>query len=300
MDTHGRADWGKVVERLRRATVRIGDGPRGEGSGVVWSLPGTTTPARIVTNAHVARHDAVTVQLWDGCEMPGRVAARNSSRDLALIEIIASPGADPWPESTPALSWTTTAALRPGETLLAVGNPLGFTGALSTGVLHSVGTVPGLGAAKWVQADVRLAPGNSGGPLADARGRLIGINTMIAAGLALAVPSDAVVRFLNGNQAPLGVIVRPVPVAGGDSGAWGLLLLEVEPNSPAAEASLLPGDVLVGVDGAPLHSLDDFSESLAGAAGLRRIQFWRGSPTRQREVAVRLGSRPRGSPAVAA
>ena len=105
-----------------------------------------------------------------------------------------------------------------GELVIAVGNPLGFIGALTTGVVHSLPNRK-----RWLAADVRLAPGNSGGPLADAQGRVIGINTMIAGGLALAVPSNAVGEFLSGRAARgpvLGVTLQPVPLR---SGAFGFL-----------------------------------------------------------------------------
>ena len=132
----------------------------------------------------------------------------------------------------------------------------------------------GWGRQNWVQADIRLAPGNSGGPLADAEGRVVGINTMIASGLALAVPSNAVAAFLAQTETPaLGVVLRPLP--------QGLLLLEVAPNSPAARASLLPGDLLVG------RSAEDLYEESARQAVLV-LNFTRGGRSEVREVAVRL------------
>src|SRR5258706_12605695 len=104
-------------------------------------------------------------------------------RDLASLKI----GATGLPAATPGDS----SALRVGELVIAVGNPMGFIGALTTGVVHALPNRK-----RWVAADVRLAPGNSGGPLADAQGCVIGINTMIAGGLALAVPSNVVAEFL--------------------------------------------------------------------------------------------------------
>src|SRR5258706_12472657 len=104
-------------------------------------------------------------------------------------------------------------------------------------------------------ADVRLAPGNSGGPLADAQGRVIGINTMIAAGLALAVPSNAVGEFLSrrGAQCPsLGVTLQPVPLRGA---GFGFLLLKVDPGSAAEAASLMIGAVLTGAGRRPLVAM---------------------------------------------
>jgi serine protease Do len=146
-----------------------------------------------------------------------------------------------------------------------------------------------------VQADVRLAPGNSGGPLADARGRVIGINTMVAGRLALAVPSNAVTNFLAADpiDAWLGIIVAPVrvPRPGSHSKAFGLVLLEVEPDSPAANASLLPGDILLGTDEKSFTSLDDLASSLQGSGPrLLRLAFLRGDYERFRRVTVQLGA----------
>src|SRR5258705_13171475 len=120
----------------------------------------------------------------------------DSRRDLAALCIAAS--------GLPAVSVADSSQIRPGELVIAIGNPLGFVGALSTGVIQAVGPLRGIGSQQWVQAGVRLAPGNSGGPLADARGRVIGVNTTVAGGLALAIP-----------DAWLGVTVHPVRVPRG-------------------------------------------------------------------------------------
>jgi serine protease Do len=163
-----------------------------------------------------------------------------------------------------------------GELVVAVGNPLGFVGALTTGVVHAP-------TRRWVHADVRLAPGNSGGPLADARGRVIGINTMIAGGLALAVPSNSVTRFLRrgAEDIGLGVVVRPV--------VDGILVLEVQPGSPAAQSSLMIGDLLVGAGGRRFESIDDLGEAIQEAqGGVLRLQFLRGDRGVRREAAVHL------------
>src|SRR5262245_10604379 len=193
--------FGEVAERLRRSTVHVAR----SGSGVIWGSAGL-----IITNAHVARAPKLRVELWDGRSFEGDVVARDPRRDLASLRIPAS--------GLPALTAGASSALRVGELVVAVGNPLGFVGALTTGVVHAL-------TRRWVHADVRLAPGNSGGPLADAQGRVIGINTMIAGGLALAVPSNSVAQFLRrgAEGIGLGVVVRPVPD--------GMLVLEVQPGS---------------------------------------------------------------------
>lgn len=177
------ATLGDAAEKLRRSTVQVLQGRSGSGSGVILSSTG-----HIVTNAHVARGRNAEITLWDGRRFPARLEAVARRHDLALLKIATL--------GLPVVEMGDSASLRPGQMVLAVGNPLGFVGAVSTGVVHTVGPLAGAGSNNWVQADVRLAPGNSGGPLADARGRVIGINTMIAHGLALAIPSNVVRDFL--------------------------------------------------------------------------------------------------------
>src|SRR5882724_6243989 len=123
---------GEVAERLRRSTVqvRIGRRERGGGSGVVWGADGL-----VLTNAHVARAPEMEVELWDGHCFPARVTSRDSRRDLAALRIVASEL-----ETATALEAATAGdsdAVCPGEIVIAVGSPLGFAGALSTGTVHS-------------------------------------------------------------------------------------------------------------------------------------------------------------------
>jgi len=293
-------DFGEIAEKLRRSTVLVLPGERGNGSGVIWSADGV-----IITNAHVARASQMRIQLWDGREFDAALVSRDTRRDLAELRISAT--------NLPAVTAADSAQVRPGELAIAIGNPLGFVGALTTGVIHAVGplvgplggSLRGFGSQPWVQADVRLAPGNSGGPLADASGRVIGINTMVAGSLALAVPSNAVTNFLASDpiDAWLGVSVAPVrvPRPGTRAKSFGLVLLEVEPDSPAANASLLPGDILLGTDEKSFSSLDDLSTSLQGKGPrLLRLAFLRGNYERFRRVTVQLGGqRVPGSAAAA-
>jgi len=279
-------DFGEIAEKLRRSTVLVLPGERGNGSGVIWSADGV-----IVTNAHVARGSRLRVQLWDGRELEAAVVSRDTRRDLAELRVSAA--------NLPAATAADSSQVRPGELAIAIGNPLGFVGALTTGVIHAVGPLAAmsrrLGSDPWVQADVRLAPGNSGGPLADARGRVIGINTMVAGSLALAVPSNDVTHFLAADpiDAWLGVSVAPVrvPRPGTRAKAFGLVLLEVEPDSPAANASLLPGDILLGTDEKSFASLADLAIALQGSGPrLLRLAFLRGDYERFRRVTVQLGT----------
>lgn len=271
-------DFGETTEQLRRSTVQILNGNRGEsgsGSGVVWESTGL-----IVTNAHVIRSGAAQVGFWDGRVFPARVHSRDDRRDLAALRVSTF--------GLPAALAGDSSALRPGELVMAVGNPLGFVGALTTGVVHAIGPFRGLGRRPWVQADVRLAPGNSGGPLADAQGRVVGLNTMIVAGgLALAVPSNTVADFLKrGAGVALGVTIRPVRTRG--IATLGMMVLEISRDSPAEAASLLPGDILISANGAAFASFEDLGDAIeAATGGLLVIRFLRGSNS-PREVAVQV------------
>jgi serine protease Do len=287
--------FGEIAEKLRRSTVLIHAGGRGGGSGLIWSSDGT-----IITNAHVARGAQIRLQLWDGREFRANVASRDMRRDLAELHIDAT--------NLPSALVADSSQVRPGELAIAIGNPLGFVGALTTGVIHAVGPLHGLGTRTWVQANVRLAPGNSGGPLADAGGRVIGINTMVVGRLALAIPSNIVQTFLSADasDAWLGVTLRPVRIpqstaTGGSGHTFGLVLLDVEPRSPAFLASLLPGDILIGSEQKAFLSAVDLAHALQGAGPrLLRLEFLRGDYSRVRRVTVQLGCQNTSRGSVAA
>jgi len=133
-----------------------------------------------------------------------------------------------------------------------------------------------MGRQNWIRANVRLAPGNSGGPLANSSGDVIGINTAIVNGLGLAVPSDVVASFLDqGTRPSLGVTLRPL--------SFGLQILELEEGGAADEASLRPGDIIIG-------SFDSLTESLDSGKDVIRLQFFRDDRSKVREAFVRLRS----------
>jgi serine protease Do len=277
--------FGEIAEKLRRATVQVSAGRRGGGSGIIVKPEGV-----IVTNAHVVSsgsRDVVSsldVHLCDGTRAKAEFLAQDRARDLALLRIAK--------HDLPAAPLADSDLLRVGELVIAIGNPFGFIGALTTGIVHAVGPVRGLGPRKWIQSDVQLAPGNSGGPLANAQGHIIGINTMIAGGIGLAIPSNAVRRLLQGSGQPafLGVVVQPVRVTIGGQRQTGLLIMEVGKGGAADLASLMLGDILVGVEGQSIRTLNDFEKVFDGAGErLVRLQFLRGDRTTIRTVAVRLG-----------
>jgi len=269
--------FGEVAERLRRSTVQVfTEGRRSGGSGVVWGADGL-----IVTNAHVARASRHEVELWDGQRLEARIDSYDARRDLALLRVSAT--------GLAAAAAGDSTALRPGELAIAIGSPLGFSGALTTGVIHAVGPMAGMGRRTWVQATVRLAPGNSGGPLANAGGQVVGINTAIANGLGLAVPSRDIAEFLRHGARPrLGVTLRPVGFAGN---RLGMLVLEVEPGGAADNASLRVGDILTACNGRPLDSPEGLGDALDSASGRIALQFLRGDYNRTRETVARLEAR---------
>ena len=256
-------DFTATADRLRSSTVQV-YGPRGGGgSGVIWREDGL-----VVTNAHVALRANGRVQFADGRVAQATVAARDPQLDLALLQadvrgLSAAVAAD-------------SDALRVGEIVLAAGCPYGHAGTVTVGVIHARST------RRWIEADLRLAPGNSGGPLADALGRIVGINTMMVSGLAMAIPSNIVERFVARRGRParrLGVTVEPVRAA-----QFGLLILETEAQSPAQKAGLQVGDILTGAENRPFEAPFDLALALESSEGAVRLNVLRGGLAVIREV----------------
>lgn len=256
-----------VAENLRKVTVQVRSSSYGGGSGVIWQsslhplqlprqqgrdkdkllLPGTEGGSLIITNAHVATNNRATVELWDGRVFEAVRTNIDPTKDLAALKIDAT--------DLPTATIGNSDALRVGEFVLAVGNPFGDSGAVTSGIIHA-------NHQRMVMADIRLFPGNSGGPLADCLGRVIGINTMIVNGLGVAIPSLAVEGFLRGNRQKLGVTVQPVVVDATNKRTLGLFVLSVNSGSAAEAAGVLVGDVLMGVSGQHFTRLDDLSKYL--------------------------------------
>ena len=235
-----------LAARVQRGVVAVRS-RAGGGSGTIWRQDGL-----IITNNHVVPDDRAEVVTWDDQVFPARVTARDPLRDLATLQAEA--------RDLPAIAAANSDALRAGQLVFAVGNPWGQRGVVTAGVVLGVGRFApehGVPLEETVRADVRLAPGNSGGPLVDASGSVVGVNAMIAGGVAVAVPSNTVGRYLEDGPLGggyLGITGEPVRldhrVAAEASDGTGLLLTSVAEDSPAARAGLLPGDVLLGVDGA--------------------------------------------------
>jgi serine protease Do len=174
-------DVSALARRLRESVVHIGGMGPGSGSGVIWSTDGL-----IVTNAHVATAERLHAELADGRRLEAQLIARDPRRDLALLKVNAC--------NLVALESRDLSNLRAGEAVLALGYPMGGD-AVTVGVLHAATRD-----AHWLTADIRVAPGNSGGPLCDVHGRLVGINTMVVDGLTLAISVRAIERFVARSQ----------------------------------------------------------------------------------------------------
>ena len=257
-------DFTETADGLRRSTVQV-EGPRGGGgSGVIWRADGL-----VVTNAHVARRANGRIQLADGRVARATVTARDPQLDLALLE------ADV--QNLPAAVAGDSDELRVGEIVLAAGSPYGYAGTVTVGVIHARSNQ------RWIEADLRLGPGNSGGPLADARGRIVGINTMVANGVALAIPSNIVERFVARRGKParrLGVTVEPVSMP-----QFGLLIVEVEARGAAQSAGLKVGDILTGADSRPFQAPFDLALALEAGDGIVQLDVLRGGRAVVCEVA---------------
>jgi serine protease Do len=171
-------------ELVRESVVELRAGETGMGSGVIWGGAGL-----VVTNAHCAPRGRVLEARAGGTWRRAEVMAYHPHHDLALLMAPSITG--------PLLEIRDSDALRTGELVFAHGHPLGVRDALAMGVVHGVARAGRGGEARWIIADVRLAPGNSGGPLVDAEGRLVGINSMVVNGLGVAVPATAVQRFID-------------------------------------------------------------------------------------------------------
>jgi len=232
-----------LAEGLERILVTV-QSRAGGGSGTAWTEDGL-----IVTNHHVVPGGGATVVLSDGSEHGATLEASDPEHDLALMRVDA--------RLVPAQPGD-SAAVRPGHLAFAIGNPWGQRGTLTSGVIFSRGAATvenGVHLRDVLRADLRLAPGNSGGPMADALGRVVGINSMIAGGMAIAIPVATVLNFVeravDSKPGVLGIAFQPVRVPQAIAAAYqvddeaALLLTAVEAGSPAEQAGFFPGDVLL-------------------------------------------------------
>jgi serine protease Do len=272
----------EVAERLRRSTVQV-HARGGHGSGLIASAGGV-----VVTNAHVARGKRIDVVLADGSGHRSRLLSSAPDRDLALLQVDA-------PDLVP-VAFRDSRTLHPGELVVAVGNPLDLVGAVAFGIVHAMDP-----RGRRVVTDIRLLPGNSGGPLADAAGSVIGVNAMVIDGLAVAISANVVTRFLAAREARpyIGVVTTPVRIEVMGEARLGLLVVEQEDGGPAIRAGVLSGDVVIGLDGVLIATPSDMADALESASpedSLRLDIVRAGVVT---GVTVRVGDRARAPDAAA-
>ncbi|MCA1813269.1 MAG: trypsin-like peptidase domain-containing protein [Halobacteriales archaeon] len=263
---------------------------QGTGSGVL------VAPDVLLTNDHVT-DDARRVDVWlpSGERVEAKVLGRDPATDLAVLRL---PGAHQHLELGDAPA-------RVGELVLAVGNPFGLQGSVTMGIVSALGRTMRSGTSghlieNVIQTDAALNPGNSGGPLVNARGEVVGINTALfwpGQGIALAIPAataryvlDEVLQHGKVRRAWLGVEARTVRIAPRRAAVY---LERVQPDSPAERAGLEPGDVLMALDDHALEGMDDLQrhlqrESIGKVAELDGLRD--GAPF---AVRVRLGEAPR-------
>jgi S1-C subfamily serine protease len=266
LDAYSTVVTGVAAELTPRvAALRVGTGWRGgggTGSGVVFTEDGY-----VLTNAHVVGSSrSGTAAFADGTSAPFRLVGADPLSDLAVVRVDG-------PTPPPAVLGEAS-RLRVGQLVVAVGPPLGLAGTVTAGVVSALGrSLPARSGDTLrivedvIQTDAALNPGNSGGALADARARVVGINTAVAGlGLGLAVPVNDTTRRIIGTlvsegrvrRAFLGLVSSPAPLppalAERLGRAEGLRLVEVVPGSPAARAGLFAGDVLLTVGGQPVST----------------------------------------------
>ena len=276
LDSYSRTVSG-VAARVSPAVVKIEvekGGRGGAGSGFVFTPNGY-----ILTNSHVvggAR--SVDVVLHDGRRFPAESVGDDPHTDLAVVRVQA--------DGLPTAALGESRSLTPGQLAIAIGNPYGFSYSVTAGVISALGrslrSASGRLMDDIIQTDAALNPGNSGGPLVDSAGRVIGVNSAVilpAQGLCFAIPVDTAKRvagqlILHGRlrRGYLGfggqnvVVPRWLAKRLGLSAEAGVLVIAVEPGGPAARAGLREGDLIVGFSGRPLSGVDQLHKALDEAS----------------------------------
>jgi serine protease Do len=270
------------------------------GSGFVWSSDGT-----IITNNHVVEGaSAISVNFNDGSKLPAQLIGVDADSDVAVLRVSA--------KNLATAPIGTSSDLMIGETVVAVGNPFGLSGSVTTGVVSALGrSVPskeqGRTFTDFIQTDASINPGNSGGPLLNIEGKVIGINTAIyanAQGIGFAIPVDRakkvvqdILRYGQVRNAWIGAVTSTLtPEEAKRTGAQtrsGALVSRVFAGSPAAAAGLQQGDVITAVEGHAVDSRESFSTLTATANPGQSIALTvvRGGGTRA--VNVRAAEPPR-------
>jgi serine protease Do len=272
---------------------------RGQGSGFIISEDGY-----ILTNNHVVGNvDRMTVTLPDGRTFAdAKVIGTDPDTEVALIKI---PG-----NNFPTVPLGDSDQLEVGDWVLAIGNPFGLTSTVTAGIVSATKRSVGITAYEnFIQTDAAINPGNSGGPLLDLRGRAVGINTAIFSesggymGIGFAIPINMARRIAEQLRSTGRVVRGYLGLYGEDvtpevaqilklPQSQGVIIAQIEPNSPASQAGLQRRDVLLELNGAPIKSYDTFRNAVAALqpGTTIQLQVWRDGKTSQRTVT--LGERP--------
>lgn len=291
-------DLADTVAAAGASVLRVDGRHRVAATGVAWTADGV-----IVTASHVLeRDDSIEVGLPDGESVTATLAGRDPTTDLAVLRADTD-GLEP-------LGRSDLADTRVGNLVLALGRP-GKTVMATLGIVSAIGdawrTRAGGGIDRYLQPDVAMPPGFSGGPLVDSAGRILGLTSSgLLRGITVAVPVSTLERVVDTllqhgqvRRGYLGVgaqIARlPEELARELDQETGLLIVSVEPGSPADKAGLVLGDTLVTLDGAPVGQLDDLLGALADEAVGKTMdaRIVRGGSLQQ--VAVSIGDRPTGA-----
>jgi serine protease Do len=235
------------------------------GSGVIVSPDG-----HIVTNWHVvAEAGAVEVSLNDGRSLPAILVGADELSDVAVLKIEAS--------GLPAIGFGDSDDVRIGQTVIAVGNPYGLQGTVTTGIVSGKGRMMSEAATEFFQTDAPINPGSSGGPLVDIDGKIVALNNALVqhtAGIGFAIPSNTVRKIFE-NIRDHGRVLRPwfgvvmLPISQAVADRLGLpdlrgaLVQATLDNSPAARAGILPGDVILAYNGRPIAEWKDLRNRVA-------------------------------------
>ncbi|MHC4981607.1 MAG: trypsin-like peptidase domain-containing protein, partial [Planctomycetota bacterium] len=252
----------------------------------------------IVTNAHVVRRaQKISVMLHDKKKYAAEVISADAKHDLAILKISAPGGAE-----LPFLPLGRSDDLMVGETVIAIGNPLGYTNTLTTGVISATDrTLKFRGGVEYtdlIQTDAPINPGNSGGPLLNINGDLIGINTAIrsdAQNIGFAVPVDTLAAelaklldFEQINRVIFGAAVDQRHAEAGDE----LYITEVRPDTPAARR-LAVGDKIVSIDGKPVAQISDFTCTMLAVEPGQTVTLGCVRSGRRADVAVKIEAKPK-------
>lgn len=270
------AEVARVAAQVRKSMVSVKGRWNGAGSGIVWR------DGIVLSNDHVVRGDQARIQSWDGREYGAKVIGRDKTLDLAALRVEAS--------GLTAATIGPSRSLKLGQLVLAVGNPLGVEGATTLGIISAVGRTAA-GGRELVEADIDVYPGNSGGPLADIEGRVIGITSMILTpGIALAVPAHvanvSLAQWLGETSKREGLGVKgwaiPLPSAWAQQVGQpsGVMLGEIMPNSHAEQFGLLVGDILIGYDDAPVLDGEALQRFFNGGGEASELRVLRGGQLR--------------------